>query len=77
MKETLPNVVLLKNHMPKIDGFEVTIRLKKDEATKTIPVIIMTAQGEAEDRLKALEAGVGLALPRNATITFIKKEDEK
>ncbi len=57
-KETPPNVILLDTLMPKIDGFEVARRLKEDEATKTISVLMMTAQSEVEERLKALEAGV-------------------
>jgi len=58
VKETPPNVILLDTLMPKMDGFEVAKQLKGDEATKTIPVIMMTALSEVEDRLKALEAGV-------------------
>ena len=57
VKETPPDVILLDTLMPKIDGFEVARRLKGDEATKTIPVVMMTAQSAVEDRLKALEAG--------------------
>ncbi len=57
VKETPPDVILLGTLMPKIDGFEVTRRLKQDEATKAIPVVMMTAQSEVEERLKALEAG--------------------
>lgn len=58
VKQASPNVILLGILMPKMDGFEVVRRLKKDEVTKTIPVVMMTAQSEVEDRLKALEAGV-------------------
>ncbi|MFC2035962.1 HD domain-containing phosphohydrolase [Chloroflexota bacterium] len=58
VKETLPNVILLDTLIPKIDGFKVTKRLKEDEVTKTIPVIMMIAQGETKDRLKALAVGV-------------------
>jgi len=57
VKENPPNVILLDTLMPKIDGFEVARRLKEDEATKAIPVVMMTAQSEVEDRLRALEAG--------------------
>ena len=56
VKETPPNVILLNTLIPKMDGFEVTRRLKGDEVSKTIPVVMMTAQGEVENRLKALEA---------------------
>ncbi|MFC1934153.1 HD domain-containing phosphohydrolase [Chloroflexota bacterium] len=58
VKETSPNMILLDTLMPKIDGFEAVRRLKEDEATKAMPVVMMTAQSDVEDRLKALEAGV-------------------
>ena len=57
-RETSPSVILLNSLIPKIDGFEVARRLKEDEATKTISIVMMTALSEGEDRLKALEAGV-------------------
>ncbi|MFC1904711.1 HD domain-containing phosphohydrolase [Chloroflexota bacterium] len=57
VREVAPNVILLDTLMPKIDGFEVVRRLKEDEATKIIPVVMITALSDVEDRLKALEAG--------------------
>lgn len=53
-----PHLILLDTLMPKLDGFEVTRQLKENEATRTIPVVMMTALGDVEDRVKALEAGV-------------------
>lgn len=69
VKETPPNVILLDTLMPKMDGFEVARRLKGDEATKAIPIIMMTALDEVEDRVKALEAGADdfLSKPVDAT----------
>ncbi len=58
VKQTPPNVILLDDLLPKIDGFEVTRRLKMDEVTQTIPIIMMTTQQDIEYKLKALEAGV-------------------
>ena len=52
-----PDVILLDIMMPKMDGFEVTRRLKEVEETKIIPIIMVTALREVEDRVKALEAG--------------------
>jgi putative two-component system response regulator len=52
-----PDVILLDVMMPKIDGFEVAKRLKGEEGTKIIPVVMVTALNEVEDRVKALEAG--------------------
>jgi signal transduction histidine kinase len=55
--EELPDMVLLDVMMPKINGFEVCRRLKQDEKTKTIPVILVTALSEKQHRVQALEAG--------------------
>jgi len=52
-----PDVILLDVMMPKMNGFEVTRRLKDDWQTKTIPIVIVTALRELEDRVRALEAG--------------------
>ena len=43
--------------MPRMDGFQVARRLKKEEETKIIRIVMVTALREAEDRVKALEAG--------------------
>ncbi|MFC1966508.1 HD domain-containing phosphohydrolase [Chloroflexota bacterium] len=57
-KRTPPDVILLDALMPEMDGCELTGLFKEEEATKAIPIVMMTAQSEAEERLKALEAGV-------------------
>ncbi len=57
VKETPPDVILLDVMMPKMDGFEVARRLKEDEETKIIPIVMVTALQGVEDRVKALEAG--------------------
>jgi DNA-binding response OmpR family regulator len=52
-----PDAILLDVMMPVIDGFEVCRRLKNDPDTQLIPIVIMTALGEVEDRIKGKEAG--------------------
>ncbi len=52
-----PDVILLDIMMPKIDGFEVARQLKRAEETKMIPIVMVTALNEVEDRVKAFEAG--------------------
>lgn len=52
----LPDVILLDVMMPGIDGYETCRRLRSDPATSYLPVVMVTASGEAQ-RLKALEAG--------------------
>jgi two-component system sensor histidine kinase/response regulator len=52
-----PDVVLLDVMMPGMDGFEVCRRLRADPQTSTLPIVMVTALQETEDRVKALEAG--------------------
>lgn len=53
----LPCLILLDILMPVMDGFEVLHRLKADEKTRHIPVIILSAISESEQRIKGLELG--------------------
>jgi CheY-like chemotaxis protein len=43
--------------LPGVDGWEVTRRLKADVATRSIPIIALTAHAMASDQQKAMEAG--------------------
>jgi PAS domain S-box-containing protein len=52
-----PDLILLDIMLPKIDGYEVCERLRSDETTAVIPVIMITALKETEDRIRGLEAG--------------------
>lgn len=57
VEETPPDAILLDILMPGIDGFEVCRRLKANPATKSIPVIFMTALAESVDKVRGLELG--------------------
>lgn len=52
-----PEIILLDVMMPGMDGYEVCRRLKADPATSYIPVVMVTALSDMEDRVKGLEAG--------------------
>ena len=52
-----PDLVLMDRSLPKIDGYEVTRRLKDQEEFKDIPIVALTAHAMRGDREKALEAG--------------------
>jgi CheY-like chemotaxis protein len=53
----LPDLILMDLNLPEIDGWEATLRLKADPATRDIPIIALTAHAMAGDREKALATG--------------------
>ncbi len=52
-----PAVVLLDLHLPKIDGLEVLRRIRADERTKLLPVVILTSSDEEKDRVRGYGLG--------------------
>ena len=52
-----PDLIVLDVMMPKIDGYEVCRRLKNDENKKYIPILMLTAKGGVESKVKGLEIG--------------------
>lgn len=57
VRHTQPDLVLLDVMMPKLDGYEVCKRIRTNEATNVIPVIMITALTGAEDRIRGIECG--------------------
>ena len=53
----LPDLILMDISLPKIDGYEVTRRLKEDNDLKAIPIIALTAHAMKGDKEKALANG--------------------
>jgi putative two-component system response regulator len=56
-RRTNPDVILLDVMMPGMDGYEVVRKLREGEETKLIPIVMVTALSEVQDRVKALEVG--------------------
>jgi DNA-binding response OmpR family regulator len=52
-----PDLILLDVRMPRLDGIETVKRLRADPLSPFIPVIMLTAQGEAQDVVRGLDAG--------------------
>jgi two-component system phosphate regulon response regulator PhoB len=57
IKEKTLDVVILDWMLPDVSGIEVCRQIKKDKKLKNVPVLILTAKGEPDDKIKGLEVG--------------------
>ena len=57
LAEQLPDLVLLDWMLPAVSGLEICRRLRAREATRSLPVIMLTARGEEGERVRGLEVG--------------------
>ncbi|AKU09999.1 phosphate regulon transcriptional regulatory protein [Azoarcus sp. CIB] len=57
VRDALPDLVLLDWMLPGMSGIELARRLRADERTRTIPIIMLTARGEEQDKVAGLEMG--------------------
>jgi two-component system, response regulator len=53
----MPQIILLDLKLPKVDGFEVLDRVRSSEATKLLPVVILTTSNEDRDRIRGYGLG--------------------
>ncbi len=63
-KVLLPDIILLDVILPGLDGHEVCRWLKSDEATRGIPIIMLTVKKELEDKISGLQTGADDYLPK-------------
>jgi DNA-binding response OmpR family regulator len=57
VKELRPDLAVLDLMMPKLNGYEVIREIRRDEETKAIPVILLTARVQEADVARGFEAG--------------------
>jgi len=74
LKKEKIDIILLDVMMPEMDGFEVCKIIKTDPETTHIPVVMVTALSDIDDRVKGLEAGADefLTKPINDTALFVR-----
>jgi two-component system KDP operon response regulator KdpE len=71
VRTQLPDLILLDIMMPDISGFEV---LKRIREVNSVPVIMLTAKGEEDDRIQGLELGADDYITNRLTIDFSRRE---
>lgn len=64
VRKEKPDVVVLDISMPVLDGRDLLVKLKKDNETKTIPVIVLTGKEDKYDRSYILELGAYEFIPK-------------
>ncbi|MDG4555049.1 MAG: phosphate regulon transcriptional regulator PhoB [Candidatus Competibacter sp.] len=57
ISERLPDLILLDWMLPGISGIDFARRLKKEDLTRELPIIMLTARAEEEDKVQGLESG--------------------
>jgi two-component system phosphate regulon response regulator PhoB len=57
VRETLPDVILLDWMLPGMPGIQLARRLRSEERTRDLPIIMLTARSEEHDKIAGLEAG--------------------
>ncbi len=62
--EDLPDVLILDVMLPELDGYEVLRLLRSDHRANKLPVLMLTAKGQREDRETALECGANLFITK-------------
>jgi DNA-binding response OmpR family regulator len=58
LNDFFPNLILLDNVMPRMNGFELTKILKKDDKYRKIPIIMFSALDEVQDKLDGFQLGI-------------------
>ncbi|HJH32355.1 MAG TPA: response regulator [Methanosarcinaceae archaeon] len=54
----LPDLILLDIMMPDMDGYEVVQKLKKSDVARNIPIIMVSAKSEVDDKIRGMELGI-------------------
>lgn len=64
LRERVPDLMLVDIEMPRMDGYELTQRVRSDERTRHVPIIMITSRAGAKHRQKALNLGVDLYMTK-------------
>lgn len=71
VKTTRPDLILLDIMMPEIDGLTVFQELQKNDETKLIPVVFITARSDEKLRIEALKSGAYDFIEKPINVTYV------
>ena len=79
VQESLPDLILLDLRMPDVDGYEVIRRLKGNDATHSIPIIVITASSvdKEQDKVRVLGMGAAQYITKPLSIEMLIREIKK
>lgn len=74
LEENQPDLIITDYMMPEMDGYQLAVEIKKDDALATIPIIFLTARTEMQDKIEVLNLGVDdyLFKPFNAEVLKVR-----
>lgn len=58
IKQDMPDLLILDVMMGEVDGYSLALKIRQNEQTKNLPIIMLTALGELNDKLKGFSSGV-------------------
>jgi chemosensory pili system protein ChpA (sensor histidine kinase/response regulator) len=64
LRERIPDLMLVDIEMPRMDGYELTTRVRGDSALKHVPIIMITSRAGVKHRQKAFELGVDVYMSK-------------
>ena len=76
-KELVPDLIILDVMMPKINGFKISRLLKYDAKYKNIPILMVTARTQEEDKLIGEETGADEYITKPFELDEVVKKDEQ
>lgn len=72
IKQEAPDLIILDVMMPEVDGYSLALKIRQQNDTKNIPIIMLTALGELNDKLKGFNSGVDDYLTKPFEIEELK-----